>query len=78
MYPIFYVGFLCKGFVWEIVWRLKEKWRAKKILQVTREKPSRKVKHVLSTWLECEESWQMVTAGFHECLTGKAFLRDTH
>ena len=29
MYPIFYVGFLCKGCVWERVWRLKAKWRAR-------------------------------------------------
>ena len=33
--------------------------------------------HVLSTWLECEESWQMVTAGFCEYFAGKAFSRDT-
>ena len=30
--------------------------------------------HVLSTWLECEESWQL---GFRECLAGKAFPRNT-
>ena len=77
MYPVFYVGFLCKGCVWERVWRLKAKWRAKKFLQVAREKPSHEVKHVLSTWLEYEETWQMVTVSFHECLAGKAFLRDT-
>ena len=38
----------------------------------------RKVKHVLSTWLEYEESWQMVTVGFCECFAGKAFSWDTH
>ena len=32
---------------------------------------------MLSTWLECEDSWQMVTAGFRECLADKAFPRDT-
>ena len=31
----------------------------------------------LNIWLECEESLQMVTAGFHECLVGKAFSWDT-
>ena len=35
------------------------------------------MKHVLSTWLECEESWQMVTTGFRKCLTSKTFPRDT-
>ena len=76
LYPIFYVGFYCKGCVWERVWRLKAKWGAKKFSRVPREKPSRKVKHVSSIWLECEELWQMVTAGFRECLAGKAFSRD--
>ena len=78
LYPVFYVEFHCKGCVWERAWRLKAKWRPKKFSQVVCEKPSREVKHVLSTWQECEESWQMVTAGFREYLTGKAFLKDTH
>ena len=78
LYPMLYVGFYCKGCVWERVWRLKAKWRAKKFSRVAREKHSQKVKHVLSTWLECEELWQMVTVGFRECLAGKAFPRDTH
>ena len=77
MYPVFYVGFLCKGCVWERVWRLKAKWRAKKFLRVAHVKPSSEVKHVLSTWLECEETWQMVIVGFCECLAGKAFPWDT-
>ena len=77
MYPILYVGFVCMGCVWERVWRLKTHWRSKEISWVAHEKTSRKVKHVLSTWLECEESWQMVIAGFHECFVGKAFPRDT-
>ena len=76
MYPVFYVGFYCKSCVWERVWRLKAKWGAKKFSRVLREKPSREVKHVPSTWLECEELWQMVTDGFRECLAGKAFPRD--
>ena len=75
--PVFYMGFLCKGCVWERVWRLKAKWRAKKFSRVDREKPSHEVKHVLSTWLECEESWHMVTISLREYLTGKAFSRDT-
>ena len=73
MYPVFYIGFLCKGCVWEREWRLKAMWRVKKLLRVAREKSSREVKHAHSTWLECEKSWQMVTAGFHECLVGTAF-----
>ena len=34
--------------------------------------------HMSCTWLECEESGQMETAMFRECLAGKAFPRDTH
>ena len=66
LYPVFYVVFLCKCCVCERVWRLKAKWRAKKFSPVVRKKPSCEVKHVLSTWLECKESWQMVTASFCE------------
>ena len=77
LYPVFYVVFLCKGYVWERVWRLKAKWRAKKFSRVVRKKPSCEVKYVLSTWLECKELWQMVIASFRECLVGKAFSRDT-
>ena len=66
LYPVFYVVFLCKGYMWERVWRLKAKWRAKKFSQVVRKKPSSEVKYVLNTWLECKESWQMVTASFCE------------
>ena len=76
MYPVVHVGFHCKSYVWERVWRLKTKWRVKKFTWVAHEKPSREVKHVLSTWLEYKESWQMVTAGFRGCLAGKAFSRD--
>ena len=62
--------------VWERVWILKAKHRAKKISRVAREKPPCEVKHVISIWLECEESWRMVIAGFRECLASKAFPRD--
>ena len=77
LYSVFYVGIHCKGCVWERVWRLKTHWRSKVFSWVAREKPSCKVKHMLSTWLECEESWQMVSTGFYECLVSKAFSRDT-
>ena len=77
MYPVFYLGFHYKGYVWERVWRLKTHWRSKEFSQVAREKPSRKVKHMLNTWLEWEESWQMVTADFCEYFAGKAFPWDT-
>ena len=59
------MGVHCKGCVWERVWRLKVNWRSKKFSWVAREKPSREVKHVLSTWLECEDHdrwWQLVFA----------------
>ena len=62
----FIVRFVCE----------KECEDSKVFLRVAREKPSREVKHVLSTWLEWEESWQKVTAGFCECFVGKAFSRD--
>ena len=75
LYPIFYAGFLCKGCVWERLWRLKANWKAKKFSWVACERPSRKVKHVLNTWLECKESWQMVIVGLYECLAGKAPVR---
>ena len=45
--------------------------------RVAREKPSHEVKNVFSTWLEWEESWQMVTASFCQCLASKTFPRDT-
>ena len=77
LYLVIYVGFHYKGCVWERVWRLKTYWRLKMFSRVARKKPSCEVKHVLSTWLECEKSWQMLTTGFRECLAGKAFLWDT-
>ena len=77
MYPVLYVGFHCKGCVWKRVWKFKANLRLKEFSRVAHKKPSHEVKHVFSTWLECEESWQMVTAGFRECLVGKAFPGDT-
>ena len=77
MYPVLYVGFHCKGCVWKRVWKFKANLRLKEFSRVAHKKPSREVKQVLSTWLECEESWQMVTIGFRECFTGKAFPLDT-
>ena len=44
MYPVFYMGFHCVGYVWERVWRLKKNWRSKEFLWVAREKPSYEVK----------------------------------
>ena len=61
----------------ERVWRLKTNWRSKEFSWIAREKPSCEVSHELNTWLECEESWQMVTTGFQEYFTSKAFPRDT-
>ena len=68
--------------VWEresvcvFVWRLKA-LKTKVFLRVVRDLASREVMHVPCIWLECEESRQMETAVFWECLAGKAFLRDT-
>ena len=45
-------------------------WRPSGFCEKIHEKLSREVSHVLSTWLECKESWQL---GFRECLMGKAF-----
>lgn len=53
-------------------------WRLKKFSWVAREKASREVKHVYSTWLECEESGQHGDCWFHKCLAGKAFPWDIH
>ena len=53
------------------------KVKSKKFSRVARKKPSREVKHMPCTWLECKKSWQMVTVEFYECLMGKAFTRDT-
>ena len=64
LYPVFFVRFHYKSYVCERVWRFKTHWRSKVFSWVAHEKPSREVKHVLSAWLEYEESWQMMTAGF--------------
>ena len=57
-------------------WRLKA-LKIEVFSRVAHDLASREVMHVLYTWLECEKSGQMETAMFRECLTGKAFLRDT-
>ena len=48
MYPVFYVGFHCKGCVCERV-KTQGKVKSKKFSRVAREKLSDKVKHVPST-----------------------------
>ena len=59
MYPILYVGCICKGCVCvrECV-KTQGKVKSKKFSQVTREKLSHKVMHMSSTWLECKELGQ--------------------
>ena len=56
MYLVFYVGFLIR-----VVWeresvKTQGKVKSKEFSRVSREKLTREVKHVPSTWLECEES----------------------
>ena len=60
----------------ESVWRLKA-LKIEVFSRVAHDLASREVMHVFYTWLECEESGQIETAMFRECLAGKAFLRDT-
>ena len=49
----------------------------KRFSQYLATKHPSKRKHVTCTWLECQESVQMVTAGFCEYIAGKAFPQDT-
>ena len=78
LYPVSYVGFVCKGCVWErkSVWRLKA-LKTEVFSQVARDLASREVIHAPCTWLECEEWGQRKQAVFRECLAGKAFPWDT-
>ena len=76
LYPIFHLGFICKGCVREreSVWRLKA-LKIEVLSPVACDLASREVMHVPCIWLECKESRQMETAVFRECLAGKAFPR---
>ena len=79
LYPIFIVGFDCKGCVIERE-RLCEDssyWRLKRFSRVSHDLASREVMHVPCTWLECKESIQMEIAVSREYLARKAFLWDT-
>ena len=78
LYPLFHVRLICKDCVWErvCVWRLKA-LKIEGFLRVARDLASCEVMHVPCTWLECEQSGQMETAMFRECLMGKAFSWDT-
>ena len=58
-------------FMWDFIVRvvcekecedLRSHWRPSGFLEKIREKLSSEISHVLSTWLECEESWQLVFA----------------
>ena len=65
VYPVFHVGFICKGSVWERerVWRLKA-LKTEVFSRVAYDLVSHEVMHVSCTWLECEESGQIETAVF--------------
>ena len=77
LYPVFIVGFDCKGCVIERECEDSSYWKLKRFSRVSRDLASHEVMHVPCTWLECEESVQMEIAVSREYLAGKAFPRDT-
>ena len=77
LYPVFIVGFDCKGCVIEKECEDSSYWRLKRFSRVSHDLASREVMHVSYTWVECKESVQMETIVSREYLLGKAFLRDT-
>ena len=75
LYPIFIVGFHCKGCVIErVVWRLKHLKTEEGFASILRLSIPQSISYSLHT-LECEESGQMETAVSREYIAGKAFLR---
>ena len=77
LYPVFIVGFNCKGCVIEREFEDSNYWRLKRFSWVSCDLASREVMHEPCTWLECEELVQMETVVFRKNLMGKAFPRDT-
>ena len=49
-------------------------WRPSGFHEKIREKLSREVNHVQTTWLKCKESWQLVFVS----ISSKAFPQNTH
>ena len=77
LYPVFIVGFHCKGCVIKrVVWRLKHLKTEESFAGISRLSIPRSISYALHM-LECEESGQMETAVSREYLAGKAFPRDT-
>ena len=75
LYPIFIVGFHCKGCVIErVVWRLKHLKTEEDFTGISRLSILRSISCALHV-LECKESGQMETAVSREYIAGKAFLR---
>ena len=77
LYPVFIIGFNCKGCAIERECEDSSYWRLKRFSLVANDLASCKVMHVSCTWLECEELVQMEIAVFRKNLMGKAFPRDT-
>ena len=77
VYLVVHVGFHCKGYVWERVWRFKAKWRVRSFRwQLARSFPTKWSMCPAHDWIAKSQD-RMVMAGFRECLASKAFLRDT-
>ena len=75
LYPIFIVGFHCKGCVIErVVWRLKHLKTEEGFASILRLSIPQSISCSLHM-LECKESGQMETAVSREYIAGKAFLR---
>ena len=79
LYPVFHVGFICKGYVCEreSVWRLKANWRLKCFRRYLASKhPAKWCMCLVHDW-NVKSQDRIETVVFRECFMGKAFLRDT-
>ena len=77
LYPVFIVGFHCKGCVIEsVVWRLKHLKTEEDFTDISQLSIPRSISYALHV-LECNESGQMEIDVSREYLAGKAFPRDT-
>ena len=78
LYPVFIMGFHCKGCVIErVVWRLKHLMIEEGFAGISWLSIPRSISCALHM-LQCKESSQMETVVSREYLAGKAFPRDTH
>ena len=76
MYPVFYVGFICKGCMWKKECEDSRKLKTKEVFagssRVAFPRSEACAQHMTRM-----RSWQMVTTSFRKCLADKAFPRDT-